>query len=347
MPIRRSKKPWFWPVYISTTAIVILLILEVTARVFQLAPQLPENLGVRDPYLPFKPEPMSAYRVTNAEFRVEYRHNSFGFRDVEHTLIKPQGVFRILALGDSFTYGTGVALEDNFLSRLEVELNSRSGDHPRIEIIKAGIPRYFPEAERILLEHYGVSYSPDLVLVGFVPNDVLDTHDGIDGVKVTDSGYLVTREAQQTSLLVTKLYIHSHVFRILFASTVGRQRRITLEGHMDDIYRPNGFFELDWQKVEQEFETIMHVAQANEAQTVFVHIPQRGRLTEMRDYPAVRLSKWSLNHNAIFVDTLPALREAQKDRDLYYTQDGHFRPEGHVVIANILFKSLAEKQLVP
>ena len=326
MPIRRSKKPWFWPVYISTTAIVVLLILEVTARVFQLAPPLPENLGVRDPYLPFKPEPLSAYRVANAEFRVEYRHNSFGFRDVEHTPTKPQGVFRILALGDSFTYGLGVSLEDSFLYRLEAELNSRSGDHPRIEIIKAGIPRYFPETERLLLEHYGVSYSPDLVLVGFVPNDVLDTHDGIDGVKVTDSGYLVTREAQQTSLLVTTLYINSHVFRILFASTVGRQRRVTLAGHMVDIYRPNGFFEPDWQKVEQEYEKIVHVAQANGAQAVFVHMPQRGQLSEMQDYPAVRLSKWSLNHDATFVDTLPALREAQKDRDIYYSKDGHCMP---------------------
>lgn len=347
MPIRQSKKLWFWPVYISTTAIIILLILEVTVRVFQLAPQLPENLGVKDPYLPFKPVPMSVYRVANSEFQVEYRHNSFGFRDVEHTLTKPQGVFRILALGDSFTYGSGVSLEESFPYRLEAELNSRNGDHPHIEIIKAGIPRYFPEAERILLEHYGVSYSPDLVLVGFVPNDVLDTHDGIDAVKVTESGYLVSREARQTSLLVTKLYIRSHVFRILFASTVGRQRRINLEGQMDDIYRPNGFFEPDWEKVEQEFEKIVHVAQASGAQTVFVHIPQVGRLSEMRDYPAVRLSRWSLNHDATFVDTLPALREAQKDREIYYAKDGHCRPAGHAVIADVLFRALTEKHIVP
>ena len=116
---------------------------------------------------------------------------------------------------------------------------------------------------------------------------------------------------------------------------------------MDDIYMANGFFEPDWQKVEQEYEKIIHIAQANGAKTVLVHIPERGPLSEPRDYPALRLSKWSLNHDATFVDTLPALREAQKDRDLYYPKDGHCRPEGYAVIANVLFKALTEKHIVP
>ncbi len=45
-----------------------------------------------------------------------------------------------------------------------------------MEIIKAGIPRFFPRPERLLLEHEGHTFQPDLILVGFVPNDVMDTY---------------------------------------------------------------------------------------------------------------------------------------------------------------------------
>jgi hypothetical protein len=90
-----------------------------------------------------------------------------GFRDVEHAREKPSGVFRILGLGDSFTYGALSPFEKSYLYRLEEALNRRPGTHPRVEIIKAGVSRYFPEPERILLEHYGVPFSPDLILVGF------------------------------------------------------------------------------------------------------------------------------------------------------------------------------------
>jgi hypothetical protein len=86
------------------------------------------------------------------EFVFEVRHSSWGARDVEHPTAKPPGVFRILGLGDSFTYGVGAAFEDTYLAMLENLLDARPGNHPRVEIIKAGIPRFFTEPERLLLQ---------------------------------------------------------------------------------------------------------------------------------------------------------------------------------------------------
>ena len=38
--------------------------------------------------------------------------------------------------------------------------------------------RYWPEPEALMLEHYGLRYSPDLVIVGVLPNDFVDTRVG-------------------------------------------------------------------------------------------------------------------------------------------------------------------------
>lgn len=75
--------------------------------------------------------------------------------DIEHVPKKGDGVFRILGLGDKLTCGIVAGFEQTYLYRLEWMLNKRPGDHPRVEIIKSGIPRYFPESERISPEHYG------------------------------------------------------------------------------------------------------------------------------------------------------------------------------------------------
>ena len=93
----------------GVVAVVCVLILEIGVRVAGLAPPL--NLGaqafVANPHLPFKPASRSrlAGRSPTDEFDFDYRHDSLGFRDTEHALAKPTGSFRIVAVGDSLTYG--------------------------------------------------------------------------------------------------------------------------------------------------------------------------------------------------------------------------------------------------
>jgi hypothetical protein len=347
VPEHRRAKIRYWLLYLSTVTVVICLILEGAVRLLGIAPPLPAHVSVADPYLPYKPLPLSVGYAHTKEFDCEYRHNSLGFRDVEHSLDKPKGVFRILALGDSFTYGSGVSFQDTYLRRLERMLNSREGQHPKVEIINAGIYRYFPEPERILLEHYGVNFSPDLIILAFLPNDIVDTHLGIDAVKINQSGQLITRGAQGTGRLTTFLYTHSHVFRILFnrfnpPGDNGAQHLI-----WDDIYKPDWFFEKDWKTVESEYQKIVGIADAIKAHVVLMHIPQQGPWDEKHSYPALRLGEWSARNGVTFVDTLPAMKEASKVNRLYYEVDGHCRPAGHEVIAQTLFEKLTGEQLVP
>jgi lysophospholipase L1-like esterase len=88
---------------------------------------------------------------------------------------KPAGVFRILALGDSYTMGVGVHERDVFESRLEELLNARSGGNGpsarRYEVVNCGVSGYATREERILFETIAADYQPDLVLLLPVFND--------------------------------------------------------------------------------------------------------------------------------------------------------------------------------
>jgi hypothetical protein len=54
---------------------------------------------------------------------VTFAINQQGLRGPEVSQAKPPGTFRVLGLGDSFTFGTGVREQDTFLRRLEVDLD--------------------------------------------------------------------------------------------------------------------------------------------------------------------------------------------------------------------------------
>ena len=106
------------------------------------------------------------------EFVVPVQINRQGFRDVEHAVDKPPGVFRVLVLGDSFVEAMHVPLEATFARLLEARLNA-AGASPKVEVIAAGVSGYGTASELLYYLREGQAYRPDLVLLAFYPgNDV-------------------------------------------------------------------------------------------------------------------------------------------------------------------------------
>jgi hypothetical protein len=97
--------------------------------------------------------------------------NSQGWKDVEHAFDKRAGVYRILFLGDSFTWGF-VPLEDLYTRHVEQLLKSRG--YALVEVISIGLGGWGTEHCLEALINEGVLYSPDLVMYQFCSNDVLD-----------------------------------------------------------------------------------------------------------------------------------------------------------------------------
>lgn len=105
------------------------------------------------------------------ENRAEYRHNSDGLNSMrEYSIEKGEGVVRMVALGDSFTYGMYINTKDNWVTSLEKKLNLQECGKRRFEVINLGVPGYDIDytIERSRLR--AKKYDPEL-FIWFIKND--------------------------------------------------------------------------------------------------------------------------------------------------------------------------------
>jgi hypothetical protein len=103
---------------------------------------------------------------------VPIRINNLGMRDPrDYAIEKQPNTFRILLLGDSVAFGHGSIYEHTYAHLLEQRLKTWRPDVDW-QIWNAGVPGYNSSQELAYLERAGPVYKPDLVIVGFHPNDV-------------------------------------------------------------------------------------------------------------------------------------------------------------------------------
>ena len=99
--------------------------------------------------------------------------NTSGFREREFSRNKPIGIYRIAVIGDSFTYGQGIAEEMRFTNLLEQRLNDRTR---RYEVLNFGRPGAETVDHLEILDTYVLDLSPDFVILQWFVNDV-EGHD--------------------------------------------------------------------------------------------------------------------------------------------------------------------------
>ncbi len=146
---------------------------EVLLRIFGSGVLPRPDLYVEDPTVGKRMRP----GWSGDEFEAPVAINSKGLRNPEIPYEKPAGTYRILALGDSWTFGFRMSEPDAYPRQMERMLDASAaarGDTRRIEVINAGVVGYSTDQEAAYLKSEGWKYSPDLVLVNFYP--VNDTH---------------------------------------------------------------------------------------------------------------------------------------------------------------------------
>lgn len=101
--------------------------------------------------------------------------NKYGYRDKDWQLEKPQNTYRIAVIGDSYVEAFQVEFEKTFLSLTEHNLNQGFDKGYKVELMNFGHSGYTQSHELILLKNAVQKFSPDLVLLFFLPgNDIND-----------------------------------------------------------------------------------------------------------------------------------------------------------------------------
>jgi len=101
--------------------------------------------------------------------------NPFGLRDRDVDRDKPAGRVRLVALGDSLTFGFGVPAEATWPKALErlptAEPVGASVPEARYEVLNFGVGGYSSREEATVLRRKVPEWRPDLALVGYFLND--------------------------------------------------------------------------------------------------------------------------------------------------------------------------------
>ena len=272
--------------------------------------------------------------------------NSHGLRDVERPWAKPPGVTRIIALGDSFTFGMKVEASASYPKVLEALLN-RTGDGRSYDVINAGVVGYSLCQERKWLERTGWRYEPDLVLVGFYGDDP-HCHGEESGRKFLKPR--VYRTFTRFSVLYNYLrnsysIVKAHYFEWWRPAWTGglaaRARNLERIG-------VNNIIEKDWAEVAKDLKRIQAGTAQRGAGLLVVIMPDAGQV----GFPALqsrtrRMLAICDEEGIACLDTTPLFEAAPEPLDLYlYPLDPHKNLAGSTLVARAIAERLAEGDLL-
>jgi hypothetical protein len=125
-------------------------------------------VGRPDPEIGWSGRPNGRVRVQNQGIDYAIHLNSFGFRDIERPTAKPAGTKRVIAIGDSVTFGWGVSEGERFSDMLDADLG------PDVEVLNMGCPGYGTDQAYWTLSERALAFEPDAVLLCMVINDTLE-----------------------------------------------------------------------------------------------------------------------------------------------------------------------------
>ena len=173
----RSTRSWCQGgkiLLLMVTLPAALLIAEILVRWLRLAPEVYEIQAGRfslssNPLLGYELVPFFESNASGPMFDFAGKANSLGFRDRDHPLVKPKGVYRVLVLGDSIVQGLYVPSSRDILTAVLERALLEQGDS--VEVLNFGVSGYNTRQEVEMLREKGLPFNPDLVVLVFCVND--------------------------------------------------------------------------------------------------------------------------------------------------------------------------------
>jgi lysophospholipase L1-like esterase len=270
---------------------------------------------------------------------IPIRINSQGFRGPELTEKKP-GQYRILALGDSITWGDALPEEETWVKLLEGLLSSARKSGP-VEVVNGAVGDIGTREEVDILTERGLAVHPDLVLVGFYLNDSRPPWGFAD--ELYHRGWL-RRHSVLAETLYSRLALANWIHKVgedRFA-WLERQHRLPWKTDRDALrelawsarYDWGAAWDQDsWATIDREFGRLEALARAHGFAVSIVIFPVSYQVYAdyLDDAPQAEAKKLASRHGFRSFDLLPALR-AHRTENLFFDQC-HPRPDASALIA--------------
>lgn len=334
-----------------------LALMEVALRVLVApsASQVLRGLHRVAPQQPWLYELVPGAQRTDPTSGVEYAINDDGFRDRARARTKPPQGFRIAVIGDSVSFGYGVAFDATYAQQLEAKLRAAS-DHTYVEVLNLGVSGYNPYTEAELLRGVGLGFDPDLVLVQFCVNDLNDPTlhfdtstmlalGGIPAAAFPDPGaHSSGRDAPAG--LVRRACRWSRLCELLAESVLPGPDRAALVASLAPHEDPSSG-ELAW--LEGIYRRMAAETRARDATLVLVVFPYQTQL-EAGAPAKLQEALRALGERAgiLVVDLLPAFRRAAAEgADPLFLDLWHPTARGHRIAAQEILRALGCARLLP
>lgn len=327
------KKPLPTNLLISLATIIIFLLLaEVGMRLFWgMTP------NVRRPFYQRSSNPFIRYELIPNHEDGRIKINSLGFRDDEYAVQKPDGVYRVVLLGDSEIFSIQLPQGQRLDNKLEVVL-SQHDKSVRYEVINTGVEGYGTIQELEVLRAKGLRLDPDVVILNYCLNDP------DEGEYHFSDNFLVR---------------HSALYRYIWYRT----RKAKLKRRLKELHLASevAFFhylhsgEL-WQNVENAILEMADLcAQRNIKLIVNIFPTSSLAVTTFEagyPYRDIHEQIKSIRHdNIIFVDPIEAFNRRGMTPEAvsinYQYNESHKNPQALQVTAEVLYNALEENKIVP
>jgi lysophospholipase L1-like esterase len=298
----------------------------------------------------FKLAPSTTINVPERYGTVRYSLNRQGYRDRDHDPYSRQT--RILLLGDSVTFGLGVAQDAIYAAVLQRELDTRPAG---CEVVNEAVFAYHSGHELAALQEDGIALRPRLVVLQFYMNDLAHPEPRVQAsptpqptfgqrLLAAKNRYLnrsaLWRRLRQAVTRSAYLLLHD-VRRIHFADTLNasepRDKLAYLNNHPDDASVP----------AFSSIRAMRAIANSQGARFLLLVTPDETQLFTTRyDEINRRIGRFCTRNAIHCLDVLPILRRAGRPEKLYL--DGvHLSPLGHRLVGHHLAERLRTVELAP
>ena len=253
---------------------------------------------------------------------IRYSTNSYGMRDGEPLPPSDRSMNRVVVLGDSFTFGFRVEGIHSFPSQLENMLNLERTDR-LIDVLNLGVDGYSSRDEALVLEHKGLLWQPDLVIVGYVLNDP-----ELDPIQPAHRRFGESAIWQRSNLLRMAAKVRNG-WEIQRLGGGNYYRYLHAQGYPK------------WQSVVEAFARIRELTVERDVPVLLVVLPQNPS-GAWQDYPYRdihrQVAREARSHRFSVIDMLGEFSNHRSRSVRVRRHDGHPNRFGHRLIAEAIYQ---------